>query len=48
MGSAAQGYDADTTGSRPGLALALQYYKSDGSTQSTTKFDGYEILRVIR
>ena len=47
MSPAAQAYDAGATGSRPGVAPALQYYKPGGNVLSQVKFDGFDDVNGV-
>ncbi|WP_242584632.1 polymorphic toxin-type HINT domain-containing protein [Streptomyces sp. MST-110588] len=47
MSSAARAYDAGATGSRAGLAPALQYYKAGASKLSDIKFDGFDATNGV-
>ncbi|MFI5758759.1 ricin-type beta-trefoil lectin domain protein [Streptomyces sp. NPDC051569] len=47
MSSAARAYDAGATGSRAGVAPALQYYKAGGNSLSQIKFDGFDAANGV-
>ncbi|MFF7438843.1 polymorphic toxin-type HINT domain-containing protein [Streptomyces sp. NPDC008122] len=47
MSSAARAYDAGATGSRTGLAPALQYYKAGGKSLAQIKFDGFDEVNGV-
>ncbi|MCY0940948.1 polymorphic toxin-type HINT domain-containing protein [Streptomyces antarcticus] len=47
MSPQAQAYDSGATGSRPGVAPALQYYKPTGSKLAQVKFDGFDAMNGV-